>query len=122
MLDKWQAIDAFWNGFSIPAYDENTVPDGATMPYITYAGDVSSFEQPITLTGSIWYHSTSWAAVSRKADEIAQYIGPSYKAVKIDNGYMVLTKGTPFAQRMADEDDSVRRMYIMIDVEFYTEV
>lgn len=121
-MNKWQAIDAFWNGFSLPAYDENTVPDDATMPYITYAASEASFEQPITLTGSIWYRSTLWDAISCKASEIAQYIGPSYKAVKLDDGYMVLTKGTPFAQRMADEDDSVRRMYVMIDAEFCTEV
>ena len=121
-MDKWQAIDAFWNSFGLPAYDENTIPDNASMPYITYVADVSSFEQPITLIGSIWYRNTSWATVSHKADDIAQYIGTSYKAIKLNDGYMVLTKGTPFAQRMADEDDSVRRMYIMIDVEFYTEV
>lgn len=121
-MDKWQTVDAFWNSFSLPAYDENTVPDDAVMPYVTYAASVDSFERPFTMTGSIWYHDTSWTGISQKADEIAQYIGPSYKAVKLDKGYMVLTKGTPFAQRMADEDDSVRRMYIMVDVEFYTEV
>lgn len=122
MADKWQAIDAFWNSFSLPAYDENSVPDNAVMPYITYGAAVSSFEQPITLLGSIWYRDTSWMAISRKADEIARYIGESYKAIKLDDGYVVLTKGSPFAQRMADEDDAVRRMYIMVDAEFCTEV
>lgn len=121
-MDKWQALDAFWNSFDLPAYDENTVPDGAVMPYITYAAVTSAFEQPITLTGSIWYRNTSWASASRKADDIARYIGTSYKVIKLDEGYMVLSKGTPFAQRMADEDDSVRRVYIMVDVEFFTEV
>lgn len=121
-MDKWQAVDAFWSGFSLPAYDENSVPDNATMPYITYAAVTSSFEQPITLTGSIWYRSTSWTDISKKADEIARFIGVSYKAIKLDDGYMVLSKGNPFAQRMADEDDSVRRMYLMIDTEFCTEV
>lgn len=121
-MDKWQAIDAFWNGFSLPAYDENTVPDNATMPYITYNATVASFEQPTTLIGSVWYRNTSWKTASQKADEIAQYIGISYKPIKLDDGYMVLSKGSPFAQRMADEDDSVRRVYIMVDVEFFTEV
>lgn len=122
MSNKWQTLDDFWNGFGIPAYDENTVPVGTPMPYITYNAVVSNFENPITLLASIWYRETSWKNISDLADRIAQYIGKSYKAIKIDGGYLVLTLGSPFAQRMADEDDSVRRMYLMVDTEFYTEV
>ena len=92
------------------------------MPYITYGAVVSNFENPITLIASIWYRETSWKNISNLADRIARYIGKSYKAIKVDGGYMVLTLGSPFAQRMADEDDSVRRMYLMLDTEFYTEV
>ena len=122
MSNKWQTLDDFWNGFGIPAYDENSVPDDAVMPYITYGAVVSNFENPITLLASIWYRETSWKNISDLADRIAQYIGKSYRAIKIDGGYIVLTLGSPFAQRMADEDDSVRRMYLMVDTEFYTEV
>lgn len=122
MSNKWQTLDDFWNGFGIPAYDENSVPDEAQMPYITYNAVVSNFENPITLLASIWYRETSWKNISNLADRIAQYIGSSYRAIKIDGGYIVLTLGSPFAQRMADEDDSVRRMYLMVDTEFYTEV
>lgn len=122
MSDKWQTQDEFWNSFGIPAYDENTVPDDAVMPYITYGAVVSNFENPITLLASIWYRETSWKNISNLADRIAQYIGSSYRAIKIDGGYIVLTLGSPFAQRMSDEDDSVRRMYLMVDTEFYTEV
>ena len=42
MENKWQAIDRFWNSFGIPAYDESSVPQGATMPYITYHAEVAS--------------------------------------------------------------------------------
>lgn len=122
MSDKWQTQDEFWNSFGIPAYDENTVPENAVMPYITYGAVVSNFENPITLLASIWYRETSWKNISNLADRIAQYIGSSYRAIKIDGGYIVLTLGSPFAQRMSDEDDSVRRMYLMVDTEFYTEV
>lgn len=121
-MDKWQALNTFWNSFSIPAYDENTVPDDAQMPYITYYASVAGFEEPMSLNGSIWYHTNQWTNASKKADEIAEYIGTSYKAIKIDDGYMVVTKGSPFAQRLADDDDSIRRIYILINVEFCTEV
>lgn len=120
-MNKWQAIDAFWNSFEIPAYDETAVPDDAVMPYITYSGTTSNFENPITLTASIWYRQTSWRDISLKADEIAQYLGYTYRAIKLDDGYMVLTQGATFAQRMRDEDDAVRRIYLMVDVEFCTQ-
>ena len=35
-MDKAQALHSFWSGFGLTAYDENTVPDGAQLPYITY--------------------------------------------------------------------------------------
>lgn len=92
------------------------------MPYITYYADVASFEQPISLNASLWYRSVSWEAISKKADEIAQYIGVSYKAIKLDDGYMVISKGTPFAQRLAGDNDSIRHIYLLIDTEFCTEV
>ena len=70
-MDKWQVLDRFWNSFGIPAYDENSVPEDAVMPYITYSAVVSSFENPIPLAGYIWYHSTRWDDASLKAEEIA---------------------------------------------------
>ena len=35
-MNKEQAIHFFWSQFGLPAYDENSVPDDAQMPYITY--------------------------------------------------------------------------------------
>lgn len=122
MADKWNAINSFWNSFGIPAYDENTVPDNAEMPYITYQAATGNFEKSITLVASIWYRQTKWSDISKKADEIAQYIGYSFRAIKLNDGYLVLMQGDPFAQRMQDEDDSVRHMYIMLNAEFCTEV
>lgn len=119
MANKWQAIHNFWNSFGIPAYDENTVPENAVMPYITYNAVVSSFEEPVLLTGSIWYRTTAWDDISLKADEVYNYLD-EYRIIKIDDGYIFMNKGTPFAQRMSDEDDSIRRIYINIEAEFFT--
>ena len=122
MTDKWQAINSFWNSFGIPAYDENSVPDDATFPYITYEAVTANFEQPVTLVASIWYRQTKWSDISQKADEIARYIGYGFKAIKLDDGYLVLMQGSPFAQRLSDDDDSIKHIYIMINAEFCTEV
>ena len=119
MNDKWQALNEFWNSFGIPAYDENSVPDNAVMPYITYSVSVSDFENVLPLAASLWYYQTTWKDISIKADEIARSIGHSFTARKIKDGYMIITKGTPFAQRMAD-DDTTKRIYINVNVEFCT--
>jgi len=120
MNDKWQAIHAFWNSFGIPAYDETSVPGDAVMPYITYNAAVSEFESTVMLNASLWYNSTSWAAISQKADEIAQSINGYRLEPLKDNQYLFLSKGTPFAQRLEDTNDRIRRIFINVMGEFFT--
>lgn len=121
-MDKAQAIHNFWSGFNLPAYDENTVPDNAAMPYITYATSVDSIGNAISLSGSIWYRSSSWADIQKKAEDIDKYIlSMNPPTIELDDGRLYITKGTPFAQRMGDPDDTtVKRIYINLMVEFLT--
>ena len=119
-MDKWQALHDFWSGFGLPAYDSNAVPDNAQMPYITYQSSTADFENTLMLYGSIWYRTTSLLEISQKADLISDYITP-YLCKPIGNKeYMFVTKGSPFAQRMDDENGDVKRIYININVEFFT--
>ena len=123
-MKKEQAIHQFWSGFGLKAYDEQTVPtgdDAPAFPYITYEVITDSLGYPVALTGSLWYRSTSWTDITDKKDQIAEYIGYGHKIIKIDGGYMYLTRGTPFAQRMGDEnDDMIRRIFINIECEYLT--
>lgn len=119
-MDKAQAIHSFWSGFGLVAYDENTVPDDAVMPYITYSSSTDSLDGPLTLYGSLWYKSFSWEEISKMTEEIAEFIY-KMKPIPIKGGYLWITKGSPFAQRMSDpSDDLIRRMYININAEFLT--
>ena len=128
MADKWQAIHNFWSGFGIPAYDESSVPEYIYIngeriknepPYITYNAVIGEFEQVVQLTASVWYKSTSWAEISQKVDEIAQGVD-QHKLIPINGGYMYIAKGSPFAQRMQDENDLIRRIYIVMQAEFFS--
>ena len=122
-MNKWQAIDKFWNSFSWNAYDENSLITGEnspSLPYITYSAQTSGIGQILTLTASLWDRSTSWKNVSDKADEIAEAIGTGYKIEKVDGGFLWIVRGQPFAQRMIDEDDMIRRIYIITNAEFLT--
>ena len=117
-MDKWQALNTFWNRFDLVAYDENTVPDGAALPYITYMASTGEIGEPIYLTASIWYRSNSWTEVSQKADEISNYIGGG-AGESYDGGRLWITKSAPFAQRMSEASDyQVRRILLQVNAEF----
>lgn len=120
-MDKSQAIHTFWSQFGLPAYDENTVPDEAEMPYITYDVGIGSLGDFINLNGSLWYKSTSWREISQKADEIEKAVKENgYYILDIENrGHLYITGGIPFYQRMSEPaDDMTRRIYINLNVEF----
>lgn len=118
-MDKAQVIHSFWASFGLPAYDENTVPDNAELPYITYEVATSSFgDGDVSLTANLWYFGKSWADISRKADEISWAIGDGGVTLKTDTGYVWIKRRTPFAQRMSDTNEQIRRILLGISAEY----
>ena len=126
-MDKAKAIHDFWSSFGLTAIDESSAYDERTelpLNYITYEVMTSNIQdEPVYLTASLWYRSTSWEAISKKADDIAEYIGYGGRVITVDGGYIWVKLGSPFAQRMpVDQDDSIRRIYLNITVDFLTAV
>ena len=120
-MTKAAAIYQFWSGFGLTAYEENTVPDDADFPYITYQLVTDSFGREIPLTASIWYRSESWTAINAKTEEISQKISRGGKIISCDGGAIWLKRGQPFAQNMGDEsDDLIKRKYLNVTAEFIT--
>lgn len=121
MADKAQALYQFWSGFGLPAYDENTVPDDAVMPYITYSTSTDMLGGVLPLHASLWYRSASWKNISQKADTIAYDLEQGTPIPLDGGGYLWIVRGSPFMQRMSDpDDDQVRRIYINVMAEFLT--
>lgn len=117
-MNNLQAYHSFWSGFGLPAYDENSVPDSAKMPYITYEAVDGFFGDRIQLSASLWYRSQSWASITEKEKEIALDIGRGGKYIPCDDGAIFIDRGTPWAQRMGDaSDDSIRRVVLNIEIE-----
>lgn len=117
-MDKIQALNDFWNSFTLTAYDQSTVPDDAKLPYITYSVAEDDFNRPVSLTASIWYRSKRWDDITLKLNEISDRIGRGGVIIHFEGGAIWIKKGTPFAQRVTDEDDSIRRIYMNIEAEF----
>ena len=124
-MDKAQAIHQFWSSFDLTAIDEQSAYDEKIdLPdnYITYELQTSNFGDPLSLTASLWYYTTSWKDITDKTDEIARYIGYGGKIIAVDGGYIWIKLGTPFAQRMATEQENYRRIILSITVDFLTAV
>lgn len=133
-MNKQQAYNSFWNSFGVLAFEENSVPtedvieamikEGvatARWPMITYQVLIDDINEPIYPTASIYDKSTSW----ERADTLANAISASIQTmgtIKLDNGRVFITKGSPFAQHMSEEADrSIRRIVLNLGIEFLTE-
>ena len=120
-MTKAAAIYQFWNSFGLTAYEENSVPDEAAFPYITYQLVTDGFDREIQLTASIWYRSESWTGINAKTEEISQKISRGGKVIPCDGGSIWMKRGQPFAQSMGDESDNlIKRKYLNITAEFMT--
>ena len=118
-MDKMQALQAFWKQFGWSAYDETSVPDTAQLPYITYEASTDNFGNTIAQTASIWSRSTSWAEAVGMQKDIEAIIGRGGTFQPFDGGAIWIKRGTPFAQRMADDSsDTIRRVVLNIEAEF----
>ena len=119
-MDKQQAYYKLWSSFELPAYDEMSVPEDAKMPYITYQVILDDLDAPVFPTASLWWRDSSWTNIDLKLTEIAAYI-EDLLPIRLDEGFMYVSKGSPFAQRMAEDDDrTVKRYVINLAVEFLT--
>lgn len=124
-MTKAAVLYNFFSGFGLEAWEENSVyalespPD---FPYLTYEMNTDAFgEYDTNLTFSLWYRSTSWAAANAKVEEISESIGRSGKIFIVDGGFILIMRGSPFAQSMGDpSDDMIKRKYCNITVRYYT--
>lgn len=125
-MDKAEALHAFWSGFGLKAYNELTVQRGEDRPpypYITYEVMTDSIDNTLFLTGALWYRTTVWDEIRKKAEEIAEYIRTMRSPLSLSTGgYLWIKKGTPFTREEPDgADDSVIKLIINIQVEFLTD-
>ena len=118
-MDSIQTLTKFWNSFELKAYDETTVPDDATLPYITFEVQTDIFNNMVPLSASIWYRDTSWTAITAKEKQISARIGRGGVVLPYDGGALWIRKSSPWSRRMEEpDDDTVRRIVLNISAEF----
>lgn len=126
-MNNLQTLHAFWSGFGIPAYDENSVPSeeerirlhGSAFPYLTYEASADSFGHPIAQTASIWYRTSGWGDITAKEQEIADFITRGGRMLAYDGGAIWIQRESPWAQRMSEKnDDMIRRIVLNVSIEY----
>ncbi len=124
-MNKAQALNGFFMLFGIPAYEENSVPSDATLPYITYQLVDGFFDGELPISLSVWDingngHSALKSVVD-KGYEISAKIGRGGVFIKCDGGAIWLKRGEPFSQIMGDPDNAdIKRNYINLTAEYFT--
>lgn len=121
-MNKYQALDTFFNSFGLSAYEENSIPKDAVMPYITYSVVTNMLsETGVNMSCNIWYKSNLWKTINAKTEEISSRLSGGVN-LKTDDGYIVLYRGTPFAQNIPHDnaDSTVKGKYINIYADYIT--
>lgn len=118
MTDTATALYGFFSGFGWPAYAENSIPDSAELPYITYSPVQPDWRDEAILQARIWDRDTSYATVNAKADQIAEAIGEGLR-VPAGRGFIWINKGTPFAQAMSAGAD-IKVLYLNMILQSFT--
>lgn len=122
------AIHEFLNGFGVPAYPSASVPDQSGpdwhgYPYITYDLTLGSWLQPeVNMPVNLYDRTTSEKALNDVVRDISRTVGIGGVTVPCDGGMLWIKKGSPWAQALTidGEDESVKRRYINVNIEFLT--
>ena len=115
-MDTARALYSFFSGFGIPAYVENTVPDGAELPYITYELLKPDRLSQASFTARIWYRDTSFAAITAKADAIRRVIEGGH-SIPTSDGALRIWPDNTFLQFQPPDEPELKIAYLMMILE-----
>lgn len=128
-MDKDIVLHNFWSQFA-PAYNENSVPDerdivaihGSAFPRITYDMVMGDSMDENAMSASVWDRSSSWNGVFDIFNQINDTLGNGGVILPCNGGGLWVKKASPWAQTLGDaSDDSIRRIFLNISVEFITD-
>lgn len=122
MTDTARALNYFWGSFSIPAYTEETIPDDAELPYITYTVVEPDWGEKASIQARVWYKGASLVPLNAKVAEIKQAIGEG-KSIQTDTGFVVISRDTNFSQYQPYDDEgksNVKVAYLSAVIHSFT--
>lgn len=121
MATKAQAFQEFIEGFGVPAYAASAVPEDAPFPRITYRLALGAWGQGETsVQVDLWCRTESEAEPNEIVDLISRALGIGGVILRCADGAMWVKRGEPWCQSVPDEDATVKRRYLNLDIETLT--
>lgn len=119
MRNAVRALHTYLSSFGLSAYAEDTVPDTAQLPYLTYRLVDPEWHQKASFFVRVWARSTSNTVVLEKADEITGDIGEG-KWLPFEGGLLMIWPESPKVQIVVDSNDrNLRYAYINLSLNSY---
>lgn len=116
MSETARALYQFFSSFSLPAYVENAEPDEAELPYITYELLRPDRLRQAPFHARIWYRSTSFAAITAKADEIRRIIEGGH-SIPTNDGALRIWPDDNFIQSQPTDEPELKVAYLSLILE-----
>ena len=120
-MTKGAALQSFFDSI-ITSYAASSVPDDATLPYLTYELITSAWNGgEVGLTVNMWFRTTSEKEPNAAVDKLSKAIGLGGVFLHCDDGVIWLKRGSPWAQSLTDATDkTIKRRYINVTAEYLT--
>lgn len=103
----------------LPCYVEGDAPTTAKAPYVTHRIPTSSFGDVNSIEVDVWHTKGHAAEADALCKRLYRALGYGGQMVICDGGAVVLRRGTPFSQPVAD--DKAEHRYINVDIEYLTD-
>lgn len=111
MTGTAKALYAFFSQFGVAAYPENSVPDDAELPYITYDLIETDWNSESFINARVWQKSTSYSVINDLLDRISETVGDGIR-LPTDKGFIFLAKGDPWIQFQPMDDVWLKVAYL----------
>ena len=108
---------SYFNSF-LPSYLEGTVPENASFPYGVYSLSYDDNYEDNIISYRIWTQSSSLVQVATFSDAVAEDIGFGKIINCKEGGTIWLKAGSPFQQFVADEDATIKTVYMNIIINY----
>lgn len=121
MKEVAKALQAFYSGFGLRAFPEDSVPekeeDGSELlpPYITYTVVQPRWDEFAVHQARVWTRSTSFVEAANRAEAIIDAIGEGI-TIPVEGGYITLDPGTPLVQMQPIDDPLYKVAYINLQL------
>lgn len=121
--DVREVIYQFWSGFSVPAFEENSVPTGEDFPgfpYITFPMVFAGFGGKSSVFVSIWTKSDSgWQQAINIANSIYSVLKDGGLCLQHSTGAVWVSANEPFSRGTGDPNDNqVKRLLLDVSLQF----